>query len=211
MKTISERLDYALKQAGWSQSELARRSGVKQQSISRVCTGRTHNSRFLVRICQELGVNPDWLNTGTGEVYQSDQVGSIKLIKIPLLSWYQAYQWKHLKNTLNYNDAEEWRLVPANILHDGFALRVKGDSMEGTGSKTVPDGAIIFIDTMAEYQSEDLIVVAHCDSEEAMFKQYVKDGNQSFLRSYNSLYPLISFTDDYTFIGKVKQALVEFG
>ena len=208
MKTISERLEFTLKQAGWSQSELARRSGVRQQSISRVCTGRTQNSRFLVRICQELGINPEWLESGKGEIYQT---GVNQLTKVPLISWSQAAQWHKIKAKFEYKDAEEWRLIPANTMHEGFALRVKGDSMEGTGNKTVPDGAIIFVDTNAEYQSDDLVIMVLPDSDEAVFKQYVKDGNQLFLRSYNTQYPLTPLQAGYKFIGKVKQALVEFG
>ena len=208
---MPERLEYVLKQSGWSQSELARRTGVKQQTISRMCTGQTQNSRCLVTVCQELGVNPEWLSSGVGDIYQGEVKGVSQMTKVPLINWHQAKEWKQIKGNLKQSGVEEWRLIPTNTLREGFALRVKGDSMEGTGSKTVPDGAIIFVDTTTEWQSEDLVIASLPKSSEATFKQYVIDGNKAFLRSYNPLYPLIPLDGDCEIIGKVKLALVEFG
>lgn len=47
-----------------SQAELARRVGVKQQTIGQLLTGRSGGSRYLHLIARELGVTPAWL---TGE------------------------------------------------------------------------------------------------------------------------------------------------
>lgn len=50
---------------GLSQSELARRVGVKQPSIARLLKGETRSTSVLVELARELGTTPEFL---TGEV-----------------------------------------------------------------------------------------------------------------------------------------------
>jgi transcriptional regulator with XRE-family HTH domain len=71
MKSYAERLLWALDQANMSQSELARRCGIKPQSVQYLCDlkrnakGSSHTSCFA----KILGVNVDWLATGQGQIY----------------------------------------------------------------------------------------------------------------------------------------------
>ena len=68
MKTLSERLNHALQLTGVTQSELARRIGIKQQSISQICSGKSARSRYTMQIAEALRVNAHWLATGDGEI-----------------------------------------------------------------------------------------------------------------------------------------------
>lgn len=54
-----------------SQSELARRVGVSQQTIFKLATGQTLNSRYLHLIARELGTTPAYL-AGETENRESD-------------------------------------------------------------------------------------------------------------------------------------------
>lgn len=67
MKTLSERLTHARALAGISQSELARRIGVKPQSIQAIESGRVRTSKFTFKMAKVLGVPPEWLDEGKGE------------------------------------------------------------------------------------------------------------------------------------------------
>jgi transcriptional regulator with XRE-family HTH domain len=53
--------------AGWSQMDLARRSGVSQQTISAAETGLIVSSRVVVPLAQALRVTVEWLSTGLGD------------------------------------------------------------------------------------------------------------------------------------------------
>lgn len=52
-----------------SQEELARRVGVKQQSIDQLEGGSIKRPRYLLGLAREFGVRPEWLETGVGRKY----------------------------------------------------------------------------------------------------------------------------------------------
>jgi len=66
MDTFATRLKYARERAGLSQSELARRIGIKPQSIQYIESGSTQKSRYTLEIANVLGVSVEWLVYGEG-------------------------------------------------------------------------------------------------------------------------------------------------
>jgi transcriptional regulator with XRE-family HTH domain len=56
-----ERLASLMRERNISQSELARRVGVSQQSIGKLVTGASSGSRHIGRIAEELGTTPAYL------------------------------------------------------------------------------------------------------------------------------------------------------
>lgn len=75
----SARLENLMAKRGLSQSELARRVGVKQPTIGRLISGHTRSTSVLVEIARELSTTPEYL---TGE---SDELGD-ELSAQPLIS-----------------------------------------------------------------------------------------------------------------------------
>ena len=69
MAELGNRIRQALQTKGISQAELARRIGVKQQTISYLCAmdSPATTTRYATKIAQVLGVNPAWLQTGEGD------------------------------------------------------------------------------------------------------------------------------------------------
>ena len=55
----------------WSQAELARRIGVKQQSIDQLESGKVKRPRYIVELSEALNVPLDWLRHGKGQVHLS--------------------------------------------------------------------------------------------------------------------------------------------
>lgn len=66
MSTIGERLKMARGMVGISQTELSRRSGVIQQTISKLENGEVHKTTGIVALARVLGVNPNWLSDEVG-------------------------------------------------------------------------------------------------------------------------------------------------
>ena len=66
MSTFAERLADSRQAKGISQSELARRIGVKPQSVQALESGEARATKFIVEIANELGVRPAWLKDGRG-------------------------------------------------------------------------------------------------------------------------------------------------
>lgn len=64
---FSERLVAVVQESKLTKSDFARRIGVSQPHVSRMCSGETQPSdRTVSDICREFGVNETWLRYGTG-------------------------------------------------------------------------------------------------------------------------------------------------
>lgn len=66
METLAERLKREREAKGWSQPELAKRSGVKQSFIGALEARNQGNSSYLPELANALGVDCYWLKTGRG-------------------------------------------------------------------------------------------------------------------------------------------------
>lgn len=65
MQTLSERLKKKRVSLKMTQTELANKAGVKQQSIQLIEAGVTKRPRFLFEIATALNCDPVWLQYGT--------------------------------------------------------------------------------------------------------------------------------------------------
>jgi transcriptional regulator with XRE-family HTH domain len=61
MSIDPKRLAEVMKARGIGQTDLARRVGVQQGTISKIINGSTNNSRYLLHIARELGTTPAYL------------------------------------------------------------------------------------------------------------------------------------------------------
>lgn len=68
MKTFAQRLRYAREAADISQSELARRVGIKPQSVQAIEAGGVRGSKYIARFAKELDVSSSWLADGQGAI-----------------------------------------------------------------------------------------------------------------------------------------------
>ena len=70
---MNERVKMIRKQLGMTQEQLAQRLGIGKAALSMIETGKAglsaRNRNILV---QELNVNPEWLETGEGEMFNAD-------------------------------------------------------------------------------------------------------------------------------------------
>ncbi len=64
---FSERLARAMSLAGYTQGRLAKEVGMAQSSVNKLLNG-ANGSRKTVEIASVLGVRPEWLSTGAGEM-----------------------------------------------------------------------------------------------------------------------------------------------
>ncbi len=135
---MNERVKLIRKQLGLTQDQLAQRLGIGKAALSMIETGKTglstRNRNILV---QELNVNPEWLETGRGEIFNAEPDltaylhrtdNSVPLQSVPLYS---------IEGTAGLVPlfADQEQIKPVNFIHipnlpkcDG-AIYVVGDSM----------------------------------------------------------------------------------
>lgn len=80
----SERLKHARKLRGMTQHDLEERSGVSQQAISHIESGKRGPSALTFELARALAVNPDWLGTGRGDPDTTPQFGNER---VPIIRW----------------------------------------------------------------------------------------------------------------------------
>lgn len=87
VKTLKQRVRWALEKAGITQAELARRVGIERASVSGWFTGDTKSidGVNLVKAASALQVDPEWLSSGEGQPEVREPGGSYGLA--PILAW----------------------------------------------------------------------------------------------------------------------------
>ncbi|KEZ65359.1 peptidase S24 [Pseudomonas syringae pv. syringae FF5] len=191
------------------------------QAVSKWLNGEAiAEADSMMALCAWLKVRREWLEYGVLpkapglETYE--EAGSVKseaaenvskiplrFGKVPLISWVQAGAWCEAANFDPY-DNEDWISCPVPISKNGFALKVRGDSMTNQGSgRSYPAGCIIFVDPDIEANPGDRVIARVPRTDEMTFKVLVEDAGRQFLRPINPQYPIIDITEETYICGKV--------
>ncbi|EGI6721423.1 TPA: XRE family transcriptional regulator [Escherichia coli] len=169
---FSERLGHAMDVAGYTQAKLAKDVGMAQSSVNKLLKG-AKGSRKTVEIASVLGVRPEWLSTGQGEMFES----GIREVNTP-------YQIKPVLNEIYRVDVLDVKASagPGSLVTSDFietiraieytteqaralfgnrpaanvkVITVNGDSMDGT----ISPGDQIFVDTGVTHFDGDGVYV----------------------------------------------------
>lgn len=203
--TPGERLKQAREQANLSQTDLGLLCGWSGESararISNYERGKRAISADVAKIMAKiLNINPSWILFGkVNYEIKSEQKRLLVRENIPVVSWTQAGQ------SCDEEDLRETHhFIDSNQLSDyAFALIIEGDSMSAPlGSKhTFPEGTHLIIDPKKEYKNKDFVLARMKSTHEALFKQYINEAGQAFLKSLNPAYPPILINDDIEICG----------
>lgn len=194
-----ERLASLMRDQGISQSELARRVGVSQQTIGKLVTGASSGSRHIGRIAEELGTTPAYLagqvedpNEGamllpTEEVI-ADLLDLVTIDEIDLAFGLGESYTDHISvETTRRRFPRAWlsTLTDAAPAHLVFA-RGRGDSM----MPTLLDGDIVLIDKTQNIFREQDVLWAVLMGDAAMIKRLrMRPSGRIALLSDNSMVP----------------------
>lgn len=73
LKTLADRLNYAMHEMGMSRGQLAKAANMAQPTIWRITSGNARGTTKIVEIANALGVRSEWLSNGTGPMRGDDQ------------------------------------------------------------------------------------------------------------------------------------------
>lgn len=68
LETLGARLRWARQQKGWTQQELANRSGTTQDVVQKIENGKSRRPRNIEKLATVLDVSPAWLQFGMEEL-----------------------------------------------------------------------------------------------------------------------------------------------
>lgn len=222
---FKERISTARKHAKLTQSELAKRVGIDQASISDLERGRSQRTSYVATIAKACGVSALWLETGAGAMLQNDEVpglgkptesSNVKMVaqpnmmyRYPVISWVAAGAWSEADEPYPLGFSDRYELSEYDAKGPAFWLEVKGDSMTSPIGQSITEGTFILVDTNIEAHSGKLVIAKLVDSNEATFKKLVDDGGRKYLKPLNPAYPIEMCAQGCRIVGVVVRALMK--
>ena len=191
MSDLGARIRKVLTEKHISQSQLARLVGVKQQTISYICSpdSPATTSRYATKIAQALGVNPTWLQHGEGDRFDPmvriDLEGVLlSVVRVPLLA--PADVLPFVKSGDNYKN-KRVMMTDSEIGAGAFAVEIEGDSM----NPSFKHGDRVVIDPTLAAEPGDF-VVAEIGGAVTFRKFRQRDAQHFELVPLNSDWPTVS-------------------
>ncbi len=157
---FSERLAQAMKLAGFTQGRLAKEVGMAQSSVNKLLKD-ANGSRKTVEIASVLGVRPEWLSTGEGEMNSINNEGTsspnhlklsqsviyrVDVLDVKASAGPGALVTSDFIETIRaieYTSEQARALFGNRPATHVKVITVNGDSMDGT----ISPGDQIFVDT----------------------------------------------------------------
>ncbi len=193
MKTLAERLAYAMQETGnQNQTDLAKKSEVSQSTISKILRGENKTSKETGKLAKALGVSADWLISGQGSIWGSSntKIEGVDASK-------QVSLWDVSGNT---GSKINWIVE----LPGHFQAYVMSGN---TGVARVPRGAIVIIDPESNPLTNDL-VVAEVSGSLSVFTYHLNGAGESFLSVDDERIPLAKVSDPSSIRGPVQQIYI---
>ncbi|WP_133497383.1 XRE family transcriptional regulator [Klebsiella oxytoca] len=169
---FSERLAQAMKRAGYTQGRLAKDVGMAQSSINKLLK-EANGSRKTVEIASVLGVRPEWLSTGEGEMASrgAREPTALHQVKPSLNGIYRVdvldvkasagpgaivtSDFIETIRAIEYTTEQARALFGNRPATHVKVITVNGDSMDGT----ISPGDQIFVDTSVTHFDGDGVYV----------------------------------------------------
>lgn len=197
---------------GWSEGELSRRSGVTQPTIHRIITGESKSPKRdnVERIAKALRVPAEWLWVGGVRPDLLDEpLSNVEPALQPTRSFsYPEISWVQAGSAMEAVELSNVASCPRHTSDvwagdNGFWLRVVGSSMTNSSGSSFPEGFLILVAPDIEPRHGQYVVAKMIDSNEATFKQLVRDAGEMFLKPLNPSYPTKPIDDAWEVVGTV--------
>ena len=198
MATISENLIRLRKLKRFSQVKLAEKSGVSQQLISQLETGKNQTTTELPAIASALGVAVHEID----EAYTPDE-GGIPTATVPHLSWISAGAM--LREDIADEARGAIRVADLPPTGDWIALTVVGDSMD----RISPPESIILVDRRDKRLISNACYVIADDEGNATYKRYRPGPVRFEPVSTNPIHEPIFPEHDPIIVGRVRRSILE--
>lgn len=212
---LSDRIREAMEHAAFKPAQLARECGVSASAVTQWLNGDTASLTALSAQCisNATGYSVGWLTTGKGAKLVAPGDRRLQNMPIygtvPLISWVRATTFDDATAPFPDGEPEDWIPSPRKVGPNGYALRVRGDSMFNPSGKSYPEGSIIIVDPDKRSPLSGALIIAMIDgSVEATFKRYRNEDGKPWLQPLNPAYPAIHdiFRVLGTVIGKWEDA-----
>ena len=132
--------------------------------------------------------------------------GPSRYYEYPEVSWVQAGVACEAMDLFNVGDFEAVHPSDAWAGPNGFWLKVRGPSMTSTNGMSFSEGMIILVAPGGDVESGQYVVAKLIDTNEATFKQLIRDAGKAYLKPLNPAFPTVEVDNTWTVVGRVVDA-----
>jgi SOS-response transcriptional repressor LexA len=209
--TLGERVSKRRNDLQLSQEDLAKKAGVSRVAISKAEIGMTKNFNgdTLFNVARALQCDPEWLQTGKGNidghinhVAEDKATYSAATYRLPVFKWQSALE----QMAKSKKDVIQWLDTTLDVSSDAFWLKVETDAMTSPIGLTIPEGMMILIVPKDNLNSGDLAIFKRIGTSEILFRKYVEEAGDRYLRPLNQNYKMIRIDEQYAPVGVVVEA-----
>ena len=189
--TFSDRVSVSLKNIDRSKSWLAEGVGISRQALNYLLS-KSSGGKYTSKIAEVLNVNPEWLETGEGEVTLTENHSNL----IPLLNPYKVIPWLNGR----FNESYDTISVDFKDNYDAFSIILDNTNME---SEFVKDSILIFKASLQPINGDYVMALLNRENKNPViiFRKYITDGTGIYLKVLDTTFRTISETEDFEIIG----------
>lgn len=184
--TLSHRLCYALDALRLSQSELARRLGVKPQIIQYICANNVKKSQFTYEIAAALNIDYIWLSTGHGQMLAKSENHEKAIeveYKTPILEENQILSFINRKFEINQATVSQWLISNLKVPNSTIGIVNSGESM----TPLFPKGAILIFDFAQPPKNQNYVLAYIKSLDKLIFRQYIEYEEKIILKPLDQI------------------------
>lgn len=183
MSKLKSNLHEILADRNLKPADLVKLTGLPQPTVSRILKGEQDNPTLstLTALAKGLEVPLGRLLGDGLEMKEAESVRSLR--KVPLLNWVQA----GTPTLVAPNHVAEWYVCPVDISENGYALEVRGESME----PKFQEGDIVFVDPDLPAEPGKIVIAQDetFSETDATMKKLVIEGREAYLKALNPDWP----------------------
>jgi transcriptional regulator with XRE-family HTH domain len=201
---LSDRLRFALRILGTSQTDLARQINVKPQIIQYLCAAKSEKSKFTFDIAEALKIDVLWLATGKGvkpnlEILKKER-------SIPVFSFQQIRESKIYGKHIDQSQILKWLPINEETNIQAYAVILNDRSM---APRFCLDTTIIVEpkDETDKRYSQEYVLVYVKSEDFVIFRQIqFTDNSYKLIPTNNNLYKETILHEDDIILGICKEA-----
>jgi SOS-response transcriptional repressor LexA len=220
---FKDRLQSRMKAQGLTATDLSKATGVSKTTVSFWVNG-TNGAKGanLLALAKALRCPPEWLSSGSGSPElekrghalsgnqpADTEPSNVELALQPTRSFsYPEISWVQAGSAREAMEVGNVALCPQHSSdvwagENAFWLRVVGNSMSSSSGNSFPEGFLILVAPDIEPRPGQYVVARMIDSNEATFKQLVRDAGELYLKPLNPSYPTKAIDNTWEIVGTV--------
>lgn len=158
--------------------------------------------------------DPTWLRFGDSFLEKNNVIlpnskcsQDVRLVNIPIISWELAKKGKFAVADLAPDHKEYFPIITDQNVDTAFGLHIKNDAMAAlpspSGGPTFQEPDSIAVNPeITELQHQQYGLFLQKGANEPIFRQYIVEGKEAYLKPLNSKYELIKLTPDIEILGR---------